>query len=140
MGILGFLGGLIKPATELVDNLHTSEEEKLTLKAQLMKIENEFAGKLLEYHTKLLDAQSTIIEAEAKGQSWMQRNWRPLSMLTFLFLIIGDSFGWLAFRLNNEAWTLFQIGLGGYVVGRSGEKMVTDAPKAVAAIKKAVKS
>jgi hypothetical protein len=45
-------------------------------------------------------------------------------MLTFLILVVCDSFGWLAFSLSSEAWTLLQIGLGGYVVGRTGEKIV----------------
>ena len=54
----------------------------------------------------------------------MQRNWRPITMLTFLVLVVCDSFGFLKFRLNNEAWLLLQIGLGGYVVGRTGEKIV----------------
>jgi len=45
-------------------------------------------------------------------------------MLTFLALVVCDSFGWLAFRLSEEAWALLKIGLGGYVVGRSVEKVV----------------
>jgi hypothetical protein len=45
-------------------------------------------------------------------------------MITFLFLVVMDSFGLLSFRLSSEAWLLLQIGLGGYVVGRSGEKIV----------------
>lgn len=69
-------------------------------------------------------SQIRIIEAEAKGQSWLQRNWRPITMLTFLVLVVCDSFGFLKFRLSNEAWILLQIGLGGYVVGRTGEKIV----------------
>jgi hypothetical protein len=44
-------------------------------------------------------------------------------MLTFLALVVFDSFGWLPNPLANEAWTLLQIGLGGYVAGRSAEKM-----------------
>ena len=54
----------------------------------------------------------------------MQRNWRPITMLSFLTLVILDSFGLLVFRLSDEAWLLLQIGLGGYVVGRSAEKML----------------
>ena len=65
-----------------------------------------------------------LVAAEAGGQSWLQRNWRPLTMLAFLVLVIADSFGLLAFRLSAEAWQLLQIGLGGYVVGRSVEKIV----------------
>lgn len=45
-------------------------------------------------------------------------------MLSFLTLVILDSFGLLVFRLSDEAWLLLQIGLGGYVVGRSAEKML----------------
>ena len=45
-------------------------------------------------------------------------------MLTFLALVVCDSFGLLKFRLADQAWTLLQLGLGGYVVGRSAEKIV----------------
>ncbi len=124
MGVLDFLSGVVKPIIDLIDNLTTTDEERGKLKNEMTKIENEFLGKALEYEAKLLDSQSRIVEAEAKGQSWLQRNWRPITMLTFLILVVCDSFGWLAFRLSNEAWTLLQIGLGGYVVGRTGEKIV----------------
>jgi len=124
MGVLDFLSGIVKPITDLIDNLTTTDEERGKLKNEMTKIENEFLGKTLEYEAKLLGSQSRIVEAEAKGQSWLQRNWRPITMLTFLILVVCDSFGWLAFRLSNEAWTLLQIGLGGYVVGRTGEKIV----------------
>ena len=124
MAILDFLGGIVKPITDLIEHLTTTDEERGQLKNELTKIENEFLGKALEYESQLLDSQGKVIEAEAKGQSWMQRNWRPITMLTFLVLVVCDSFGLLKFRLSNEAWTLLQIGLGGYVVGRTGEKIV----------------
>ncbi|MFA7421113.1 MAG: 3TM-type holin [Melioribacteraceae bacterium] len=124
MGVLDFLGGIVKPITDLIDSLVTTDKEKKELKNELLRIENQFLGKALEYESKLLDSQSRIVEAEAKGQSWLQRNWRPITMLTFLILVVCDSFGFLKFRLSNEAWILLQIGLGGYVVGRTGEKIV----------------
>ena len=124
MSIFDFLGSAIKPITDLIDNLTTTDAEKKQLKNELVKIQNNMSMKLLEYQGKLLDSQSKLIEAEAKGQSWLQRNWRPIPMITFLVLVVCDSFGILAFRLSNQAWLLLQIGLGGYVVGRSGEKIV----------------
>ena len=124
MGIFSFISNIIKPASDLIDNLHTSEEEKLQLHKQIREVENEFQSRVLEYESKLMEAQSSIIKAEATGKSWLQRNWRPITMLTFLVLVVCDSFGFLKFRLANEAWTLLQIGLGGYVVGRSAEKIV----------------
>ncbi len=124
MGIFNLIGGIFKPAAKLVDNLHTSAEEKLSLKNELVRMQNDIQGKVLEYETKLMEAQSSVIRAEATGHSWLQRNWRPITMLTFLALIILDSFGILKWRLNEQAWTLLQIGLGGYVVGRSAEKII----------------
>jgi hypothetical protein len=124
MNILSFIGGIFKPASELIDNMHTSTEEKLTLKNKLTVIENTMTAKVIDYETKLLAAKTSIITAEATGESWMQRNWRPITMLTFLGLVVCDSFGWLVNPLADEAWVLLQLGLGGYVVGRSGEKII----------------
>jgi hypothetical protein len=52
-------------------------------------------------------------------------------MLVFLGLVVCDQFGLLTFRLAEQAWTLLQIGLGGYVVGRSVEKIVPTMTKAL---------
>jgi hypothetical protein len=125
MDILSFIGGIFKPATDLINNMHTSTEEKLTLKNKLTVIENTMTAKVIDYETKLLAAKTSIITAEATGESWMQRNWRPITMLTFLGLVVCDSFGWLANPLAGEAWTLLQIGLGGYVTSRGVEKVVS---------------
>jgi Holin of 3TMs, for gene-transfer release len=103
MGIFEFLGSIVKPITDLIDNLTTSDEEKLSLKNELVKLQNDVAVKVIDYQSKLLDSQTRLIEAEAKGQSWLQRNWRPITMITFLFLVVMDSFGLLSFRLSGEA-------------------------------------
>lgn len=90
MGALDFLSSIVKPITNMIDNLTTTDEERGKLKNELTKIENEFLGKALEYEAKLLDSQGRIVEAEAKGQSWLasirlslielQRNWRPTQL------------------------------------------------------------
>lgn len=123
MAIFSFISSLLGPATKLVDELHTSTEEKLALKNQLVILENNVAIRVLEYETKLMESSASIIKAEATGHSWIQRSWRPITMLTFLGLVVLDAFGLLAFRLASEAWLLLQIGLGGYVIGRSAEKV-----------------
>ncbi|MGL4224964.1 MAG: 3TM-type holin [Vibrio sp.] len=126
MSVWTVITSLFKPVTDLVDNLHTSEEERLTIKAKIFELQTKTATEVMAYETKLLEAQSKVINAEAQGTSWLQRSWRPITMLTFLVLVVCDAFGVLAFRLSDEAWSLLQIGLGGYVVGRSVEKV---APK-----------
>lgn len=123
-GVWGFLAGIIKPVADLIDNVHTSEEERLEIKAKLFQMQNEMSAKVMDYEARLLEAQTKVITAEAQGQSWLQRTWRPITMLTFLVLVVADTFGLTEFRLAAEAWTLLQIGLGGYVVGRSAEKVI----------------
>ena len=133
MGIWDFMTGLMQPVTDLIDAVQTSDEERLQFKAQIMRIQTEAMSKLQDYEMALLKAKSNIIVAEAKGDSWLQRSWRPLGMVTLLALVVLDSLGILPNRSNcTEAWTMIQVGFGGYVVGRSAEKT---APKLVNAIK-----
>lgn len=130
MNVFSFISDIFKPAATLIDEIHTSDEEKLQLQAQIKAVENELLAKVIDYESQLLESKTAIITAEATGQSWIQRNWRPITMLTFLALVVMDSFGWLPNPLANEAWTLLQIGLGGYVAGRSAEKMTQQYLKA----------
>ena len=121
--IWSFLTSAFQPLTRLIDDVHTSEEEKLQIKQQVFEAQNHVTLKLLDYEKQLLDSKTQIIVAEAQGGSWLQKSWRPITMLTFLVLVVCDAFGWLAFRLSEQAWALLQLGLSGYVVGRSMEKI-----------------
>ncbi|HEB67273.1 MAG TPA: hypothetical protein ENI93_04940 [Gammaproteobacteria bacterium] len=129
MGIFEFVSNIFKPAVDLVDELNTSEEERLELKKQILKIENDLQARLLEYETKLMEAQASIVRAEAQSQSWIARNWRPITMLTMLTLVVFGSLGVFNVTLQDEFWLLLQIGLGGYVIGRSAEKIVPQLMK-----------
>ena len=133
MSFLSFLSAAVTPITNLIDDLHTSDEERETLRVQFQSLQNQITTQVIALESQLVASKTSIINAEATGQSFLQRNWRPITMLTFLVLVVCDSFGWLAFRLADEAWTLLQIGLGGYVVGRSMEKIV---PKVAETMKK----
>ena len=115
-----------------MDELHTSDEEREQIRLEFYKLQFSIFEQTMSYEKQLLESQSSIIVAEAQGQSWLQRSWRPITMLTFLCLVVADSFGWLANPLAGEAWTLLQIGLGGYVAGRSLEKIT---PKIADALK-----
>ena len=128
MSILSFLGGALKPITGLIDDLHTSDEERLTLKVALDKIEADLKVEGYKYDTALAEARSSIIIAEAQSQSWLARNWRPITMLMFGGLILAIATGLtdvddLA-AVPDQLWRLLQIGIGGYIVGRSAEKIV----------------
>lgn len=98
--------------------------------AQLKLLELHQGGQLAE-----LQAAVSIIVAEASG-NWLQRSWRPVMMLTFTALIVARWMGWTAPNLSPEEyghlWAIVQLGIGGYVIGRSAEKV---APAIVEAIK-----
>ena len=124
MKIIDLVAGVFKPAADLIDNLHTSTEEKLQQKARLLEIQSAAIDSALQYESQLLESKSKIIHAEAVSNHWLTANWRPITMLVFLALATSDALGWLPNPLRDEAWLLLQIGLGGYVVGRSVEKGV----------------
>jgi len=124
LGITELISGIFKPAAELIDNLHTSTEEKLEQKRLLLEVQGRAMDRVHEYNTALLEGQAKIINSEAQSEHWVTATWRPIVMLGLFSLVMLDSFGWLPNRLSEEAWLLLQIGLGGYVVGRSVEKGV----------------
>ena len=83
---------------------------------------------------QLLDAAKAVIVAEAQSESVLARNWRPVLMYLIMGLIawiavIAPIFGLTDVTLKAlqgvpaDLWNLQMIGLGGYVVGRSGEKI-----------------
>ena len=119
--IVDFLGGnIVKDLLSGLDNLLTSKEEKIQAENVIKKV-------LVEKELQLQRLQTEIIVAEAKG-NWLQRSWRPILMLAFGFIVIyvkfiGPLFGLAIPELENEFWELLKIGIGGYVVGRSAEKI-----------------
>ena len=121
--ILEFFGAnVIGDIGKVIDNLFTSDEERLAARNKIMQV-------LKEKELELQKMQTDVIIAEAKG-NWIQRSWRPILMLSFGFIVIYNKFaaplfGWPIPILEEEFWTLLQIGIGGYVVGRTGEKMMT---------------
>lgn len=123
MNILGLIRDIFKPAVELVDELHTSEEEKLIQKAKTLDTYVKALDQGLNYELEALKQRAAIVEAEAKSEHWLTSTWRPITMLSFVALVVADQTGILHFRLAEEAWFLLQLGLGGYVVGRSAEKV-----------------
>lgn len=126
--VLKTITGIFKPAADLVDNLHTSDEERLEIKRALTAMETEVAGKFIDYEEKIVEIKKDIIMAEVNSSSWLTRNWRPLAMMNFLFIINLYWFGVQPEGVTPEIVTsLFDIikwGLGGYVVGRSVEKAI----------------
>ena len=115
-----FGGSVIKDLLGGLDKLFTSKEEKIKAESIIKQI-------LIEKQLELQQMQTDVIIAEAKG-NWLQRSWRPILMLSFGFIVIyvkfiAPVFGFTIPELEIEFWELLKIGIGGYVVGRSAEKI-----------------
>ena len=128
MSWLSAISSIFKPATELIDNLHTSDEERLKLKNELATIQQNLREKIVEYEVELLKAKRDIILSEARGTSWLQRNWRPGMMVLFAGMLLSYWFGYVPPNLSqatlDQLFGLLKIGIGGYVVGRTVEKAI----------------
>jgi len=129
IGVTDLIANIFKPAAKLVDDLHTSDEERLNAKSKMLEVQAAAMQQVFDYETQALTARANIVNSEASSGNLLASSWRPITMLTFLVLAVGDSLGLLATPLRDEAWMLLQLGLGGYVVGRSGEKIAQTIKK-----------
>lgn len=98
--------------------------------------EGEIAMALMDKRAELEAAAAGIIQAEARSDHWLAATWRPVVMLTFTALIVARWLGYSAPGISEaevvKLWSIVELGLGGYVIGRSAEKIV---PSIAAAIK-----
>ena len=112
----------------VVGNLFPDPTEKAKAEAEMLR-------QLLAAQSELEQAASRIIQTEAASQHWLAANWRPLTMLTFVVLIVARWFGWAAPNLSEaeyiKLWSIVEFGLGGYVVGRSVEKIAPSIAQAM---------
>lgn len=115
---------------KLIDRLWPDPEQKA--QAQIALLELAQKGELTEF-----TARAEIVKAEAASSHWLAANWRPILMLVFGGLIVARWFGFSAPELSEaeylKLWDIVEFGLGGYVVGRSVEKI---APTVAEAFKK----
>ena len=92
------------------------------------KAESEMMRQLMAHQSKIEAAAGQIIQTEAASQHWLAANWRPLTMLVFVGLIVARWFGFAAPELSEaeylKLWSIVELGLGGYVIGRSVEKIM----------------
>ena len=134
-GIGGFLSKILGAGVkETVDSIGNAidkidkSDEKLELQLKYKELLMNMEGACIDYESKLLENKSKIIESEAKGESWLQRNWRPMLMCICMFIIFSNYVLVPFFKippaiLDDHIWNLMEMGTGGYVVGRSLEKI-----------------
>ena len=121
-----FSGGaaeLVKGVGGVIDNLHTSGEEKLEAERKIKEL-------VANYEVEMEKNITSRWEADLKSDSWLSKNVRPL-VLVFLIvctmLLIFIDAGALDFEVKSSLVDLLQLVLitviGAYFGGRSFEKV-----------------
>lgn len=121
--LIPILGSAVK---KLIDRAIPDKDKALEIKRQLdLDIQ--------DIERTELKGAIDIIVAEAKGDSWLQRSWRPLLMLWFAGLVGAH---WLGFTPENmpqetvnHLLTIVQYGVSGYIASRGVEKAVKEWKK-----------
>lgn len=115
------------------EKMPEADRTKLEAEIQLAVMQQDWSR-----FEKEIEEKARVIVSETTGQSWLQRNWRPILMLTFTYIIAHNyilapiirmfSFGadMPVLEIPPDMWDLLKLGIGGYIVGRSAEKVVKE--------------
>ena len=121
-----FSGGaadLVKGIGGVVDNLHTSAEEKLEAERKIKEL-------VANYEVEMEKNITARWEADLKSDSWLSKNVRPMVLIFLIactMLLIFIDAGALEFEVKSSWVDLLQLVLitviGAYFGGRSFEKV-----------------
>jgi len=121
-----FSGGaaeLVKGVGGVIDNLHTSKEEKLEAERKIKEI-------IANHEVEMEKNITSRWEADLKSDSWLSKNVRPLVLIFLIvctMLLIFIDAGALSFEVKSSWVDLLQLVLitviGAYFGGRSLEKV-----------------
>ncbi len=125
------VGPILGKAFGIIDQLVPDKDLNTKLKSQIqMAVMTMNHSEFIE----VLKAKTSIIISEAKSGSWLARSWRPMIMCLFGVIIFNNYvfYPYLSLffeeapvmEIPDDMWSLLKIGLGGYVVGRSAEKIL----------------
>ena len=113
---------LVSAVGEVVDRLTLPGREKKQLETDILQL-------LIAVEEKTITEQAAAIREEARG-NWLQRSWRPIVMLVFTLIILAGTFLNLPILADTSRfWDLLEIGLGGYIIGRGSEQLVSSLLK-----------
>ena len=114
---------LVKGVGGVIDDLHTSEEEKLAAEQKIKEI-------IANYEVEMEKTITSRWQADLKSDSWLSKNVRPLVMVFLIvctMLLIFIDAGALKFNVKDSYIDLLQLVLitviGAYFGGRSLEKV-----------------
>jgi hypothetical protein len=114
---------LVKGVGGIIDNLHTSKEEKLAAELKIKQL-------ISDYEVEMEKNITSRWEADLKSDSWLSKNVRPLVLIFLIvctMLLIFIDAGTIKFIVEPKWTDLLQLVLitviGAYFGGRSLEKV-----------------
>lgn len=131
----GGIGSILAGIKGIIGEFVTDPQAKLAATQKMAELEVEFKEKQIEAETAFVTQQAQVIIAEAKSDSWIARNWRPLTMLTFVSIVVWNyivigTIGAFTHTISPipippDMWNLLQLGIGGYIGARTAEKIAS---------------
>ncbi len=120
---------LVKGVGGVLDNLHTSKDEKLAAQAKIKEI-------IANYEIEMEKNVTSRWNADMNSDSWLSKNVRPLVLIFLVIctmLLIFVDAGKLNFNVKDSYIDLLQLVLitviGAYFGGRSLEKVKNNGKK-----------
>ena len=114
---------LVKGVGGIIDNLHTSKEEKLAAELKIKQL-------ISDYEVEMEKNITSRWEADLKSDSWLSKNVRPMVLIFLIvctMLLIFIDAGAIKFNVKDSYIDLLQMVLitviGAYFGGRSLEKV-----------------
>ena len=130
--IFSFISNLIGPVTKLIDEVSTSDEERLRLRNELAKIERDVKLKALDLDKEIFDGQTKIQLAELKQESNFVKMARPFATWSLVSIILFNYVGSPVLKflygidfppINDTAIITLGAISGTHTLGRSLEKL-----------------
>lgn len=125
MGFGSILGGLISVLGSGLSGFFGTKLKQGELVGQAI----DAVGKVIESKAQSEHAAALVVVAEAQSDSWIAKNWRPMTMVFFVILIGCRFFGITPSNMSlmeyDRLWDLVEIGMGGYIASRTVEKIVS---------------
>ena len=121
----GGAADLVKGVGGVIDDLHTSEEERMAAEQKIKEI-------IANYEVEMEKNITSRWEADLKSDSWLSKNVRPMVLIFLIvctMLLIFIDAGAIKFNVKDSYIDLLQLVLitviGAYFGGRSFEKVKT---------------
>ena len=125
--ITSLVGGLIGPASQIIDDLHVSGEEKAMARLKMESLIQERESEVEQTIRKELESKERIIVAELQQSDNFTKRARPSVIYAGLVFIawnyvVAPTAGLGSFELPSEFWIGWSGIVATYSIGRSAEK------------------